>query len=63
MWVSLAKMPQSKDMEPETTSSSQTGPWVDGWGHQPIYKTCNPKLLQKRNAGSKMEQIEGMTGL
>ena len=41
----------------ETTSSSQTGPPVEGWGHQPTYKTFDPKLvLSKRNAVGETEQ-------
>jgi hypothetical protein len=37
--------------------ASQTGPSVEGWGHQPTYNTFDPKLvLSKRNAGTKMEQ-------
>jgi hypothetical protein len=57
MWVTLAKMPNSGDMESEeTTSSSQMGSWVEEWGHQPTYKVFYPKLvLSKRNAGTKME--------
>ena len=56
--MSLAERPNSWDVEPEeTTSSSQTGHPVEGWGHQPTYKTFDPKLvLSKRNAGTKMEQ-------
>jgi hypothetical protein len=56
--VTLAEMPNSGDMEPEeTTSSSQTGPPVEGWGHQLTYKTLDPKLvLSQRTAGTKMEQ-------
>jgi hypothetical protein len=51
-------MPNSGDIEPEeTTSSTQTGPSVERQGHQPTYKTFNPKLLlSKRNAETKMEQ-------
>jgi hypothetical protein len=51
-------MPERGDMEPEeTTSSSQTGLPVEEWGHQPTYKTFDPKLLlSKRNAGTKVEQ-------
>jgi hypothetical protein len=58
MQVTLAEMPNSKNMEPEeTTSSSQTGLPVEGWGYQSTYKTFDPKLLlSKRNAGTKMEQ-------
>ena len=50
--MTLAKMPNSGDIEPEeTTSSTQTGPSVERQGHQPTYKTFNPKLLlSKRNA-------------
>jgi hypothetical protein len=46
------------EMEPEETSSSkQTRPPVEGWGHQPIFKIFDPKLnLFKRNSGTKMEQ-------
>ena len=61
MWGSLAKMANnSRDMEPEEpTSSSQTGPLVEGWGHQPTYKTLNPKLLPcKRNAGTKWSRLK-----
>ena len=56
--MTLAEMPERGDMEPEeTTSSSQTGLPVEEWGHQPTYKTFDPKLLlSKRNAGTKMEQ-------
>jgi hypothetical protein len=45
-------------MEPEeTTSSSQTGPPVEGGGHQTTYKSFDPKLvLSKRNSGTKIEQ-------
>ena len=58
MWVTLAEMPNSGDMEPEeTTSSSQTGPPTGEWGHQPSYKTFYPKLLlSKGNSGTKMDQ-------
>lgn len=46
MWVTLVKMPKSMDMEPEeTTSSSQTGSLVEGWGHQSTFKTFDLKLL------------------
>ena len=58
MWVILAKISNSGDMEPEeTTSGSQTGRPVERWGHQSTYKTLDPKLLlSKRNSGTKMEQ-------
>ena len=54
----LAEMPNSGNMEPEeTTSRSQIGPLVKGWGHEPTHKTFDPKLVQsKRNARTKMEQ-------
>jgi hypothetical protein len=55
-------MPNRRDME-ETTSSSQTGPPVEGWGYQPTYKIFDPKLfLSKRKAGTKnAAETEGMT--
>jgi hypothetical protein len=58
MEVTLAEILNIWDMEPEeTTSSSQIGSTVEGWRHQPTYKTFEPKLvLSKRNAGTKMEQ-------
>jgi hypothetical protein len=58
MQVTLAKMLNSGDIEPEvTTSSSQAEHPVEGWGHQTTYKTFDPKLtLSKTNAGTKMEQ-------
>jgi hypothetical protein len=48
-------MPNSRDMEPEgTTSRSQTRPSVADWPHQPTYKTFKTKLLLfKRNSGIK----------
>jgi hypothetical protein len=49
MQVILAEIPNSEDMEPEEiTSSSQTGPPMEGWGHQLTYKTFKPKLLQSQ---------------
>ena len=37
--VTLEEMSNCWDMEPEeTTSSSQTGPTVEGWRHQPTLK-------------------------
>jgi hypothetical protein len=58
MWVSLAEMSTSMDMEPEvSTSRCQKEPPVEGWEQQYTYKTFNPKtLLSKRNDGTKMEQ-------
>ena len=55
--VTLEEMLNSWDMEPEeTSSSSQSGLTVERWGHQPTYKTFDPKLvLSKRNAETKME--------
>lgn len=45
MQVILMKMPNSGNMESEeTTSSSQSGLTVEGWGYQPAYKTFGPKL-------------------
>lgn len=38
MWVTLAEMPNSRDMEPEeATSYSHAGTPVKGQGHQPIH--------------------------
>jgi hypothetical protein len=38
--------------------TGQTGPPVEGWGHQCPFKTFDPQLLLfKRNAETKMEQI------
>lgn len=57
MWVALAKIPNSGDMEPEEATPSQTGPLVEGWRHQDTNKTFHPKLfLSKRNARTKMGQ-------
>ena len=40
-----------------STTSSKTGPPVEGWGHQPIYKTSDTKLvLSKVNTGTKIKQ-------
>jgi hypothetical protein len=34
------------DMDPEDiTSNNQIGPLVEGWGHQPTYKTFDLELL------------------
>jgi hypothetical protein len=47
--VTLSKMTNSRDMEPEeTTSSSWAGPPVDGWGHQPTlqFLTLNYSCLK-----------------
>ena len=53
--VTLAKMSNSGDKE--TSSNSQTGTPVEKWGHQPIYKTFDPKFfLSNRNSWTKMEQ-------
>jgi hypothetical protein len=58
MQVTLAEVPNSADTEPkETTFSSQTGPPVEESGHQPTYKTFDPKLvLSEINSGTKIEQ-------
>jgi hypothetical protein len=58
MQVTLIKIPNSGDMEPEgTTFSRQTGPSVKGWGHKPIQKTFDLKLFfSKRIAGTKFVQ-------
>ena len=55
LWATLTKMPNSGHMEPgETTSSSQTGSLVEGWGHQLTYKTFDPNLfLSKEMHGQK----------
>jgi hypothetical protein len=57
MRVTLAEISNSGEMEPEeTTSRSYTWPPLEGWGHQPTFKFCEPELfLSKRNAGTKME--------
>jgi hypothetical protein len=52
--VTLAGMPNNGEMESEeTTSSSQTGPPVKGWGHQP---TC--KLLTQNQSCLKEMQVQ-----
>jgi hypothetical protein len=39
MEMTLPKMPYSEEMEhEETTSSSETWPTVEGWGHNPTFK-------------------------
>jgi hypothetical protein len=64
MWMTLAEMPNSGDMDPEeTTSSSQTRLTVERWGYQPTYKIFNTKLLlllSKRNSGTNGAETEGM---
>jgi hypothetical protein len=54
----LSRNAQSWATEPEETiSSSQRGSLVEGWGHQPTYKTFDQKLvLSKRNAVGETEQ-------
>ena len=56
--MTLAKMPNSGEMEPEETTSNR---WkelpVEGWGHSPTFKIFDPELLlSKRNAVTKVEQ-------
>lgn len=56
--MTLAKMCNSEDMEPEeTTPWSQAGAPVEGTGHQPNCKTFDLKFgLSKRIVETKMEQ-------
>jgi hypothetical protein len=58
MQVTLAKMPNSENMEPEDTiCRSQTGAPLEGWEKRPTYKTFDLKLfLSKTNAGTKMKE-------
>ena len=58
MGMTLAKMPNSGEMELEkATSSRQTWPTIEARGYLPIFKFFNPELfLSKENAGIKMEQ-------
>ena len=62
MWMTLAEMNSSGDMEPEgPTSCSQAGPPVRDKDTNPPIKTFDPKfVLSKRNAGTKMKQTEEM---
>jgi hypothetical protein len=55
MWMTLVEMPNSSDMEPDTTSNSHTGSPVEGWVYQSTNKVFYPRLLlYKRNIGTKM---------
>ena len=56
--VTFAEIPNTGDVEPEElTSSSQIGPLVDRWGHQPTFNIFDPELfLSKRIAGPNMDQ-------
>jgi hypothetical protein len=57
MCVTSAGVLTSGEMDPEETTSSQTGSLVEGWGNQPTYKTFTTKLvLSKRKARTKMDQ-------
>ena len=58
MGMTLAKIPNSGEMEPEeTTSSREIGPPVEVWSHQPTFKLFDPELLlSKENTGTKLEQ-------
>jgi hypothetical protein len=58
MGMTLAQMPNSREMEPEeTTPSRYTGAPMEGWGHPPIFRKFDPELfLSERYAGTKMEQ-------
>jgi hypothetical protein len=58
MWVTLAELPNSGNIEHEdTTFSSYTGPSVEEREHQFTQKVFNTKILSsKRNLGTKMEQ-------
>jgi hypothetical protein len=58
MWVTLAKMPNSWDMQPvEATFCSQAGSQVEKKEQHLTHKSFNPKfVLSKRNAETKMEQ-------
>jgi len=56
--MTLVKIPKSREMEPEeTTSNRQTWPSLEGWGRPLIFKVFDPELsLSKGNVGTKMEQ-------
>ena len=65
MWVTLAKMPNSGDMEPaEIISNSQIGPTSGGMGceYQAIYKTFHPKIAsnKKKRRDKNGAETEGM---
>jgi hypothetical protein len=54
MHVTLTESPNSWDIEPEEpTSSSQTGPAVEQWGHQPTYKSFDQKLVLSKIQGQR----------
>jgi hypothetical protein len=57
MWVTLGKVPNNEDMEPEETTSSR------GIGTPTYLKIFNPKLfLSRRNSGTKVEHtLEKLT--
>ena len=61
--MKLLEMSNSGGMEPEeTTSSSQTGTPVDGWGHQTTFKIFYFKFfLCKTNAGKNVVNTEKKT--
>lgn len=58
IWVTLAKMSTTGEMEPEeSTTSSWMGPPMKGWGNQSTFKNSDPELfLSKRNAGAEIKQ-------
>ena len=58
IWMTLAKMNKSANMEPEQpNSNSQTGPPKEGWGLKSTLIIFPSKLLiSKVDAGTKIEQ-------
>jgi hypothetical protein len=58
MEMTLAKMPNSEEIDSEeSTSSRYTGLLVEEWGQPPIFKVFDSELfLSKRNAETKVKQ-------
>jgi hypothetical protein len=58
MKMTLAKIPNKREIEPvETTSSRLAWPPVEGWGHLPISKILIQKYsCQKKMQGQRVEQ-------